>query len=481
MTAPRGASDAAHPRRPLERVLRAVAVGTLLVCLWLSLSDATGTASVAHALRGDTAFWSEPSGARVRDSLRARLMHLSSEETVGLSMALPGVPAQSARALLGAWPAASRPIRWHDATGARGLALSVTPVPGPVGGLDVRAAVTDTGAVVLRDGGGVLDSLQGAGRVAWRLASATGTVRVQRGASTARVPVPMRVAARRVRLIAAPGWEAKFVTAALEEQGWTVDGALRITRTASVTLGAPQRLDTAGYAVVVMLDSAALDGTAIDGAGIARFVRQGGGVVLAGDALRAPTVAAIRPARATEVRRGIAGALLTDRPRGGLDAWEVVLDPSAVVLEQEASDHGHTEPLVMARRVDAGRVVASVYRQTWRWRMEGSDEGLAAHRRWWHALVSAAAGVSVAPTGAVASYPGDAAPYADLVARIGSPLAELRNRAQARGDSAELPARPMSLGPSLRDRLAGWRELLFIIAAIALLGEWASRRLRGAL
>ena len=50
-----------------------------------------------------------------------------------------------------------------------------------------------------------------------------------------------------------------LTAAALEEAGWLVDGRYRVSPRTSVTLGAPTRLDTSRYAVVVLLDSMSVD------------------------------------------------------------------------------------------------------------------------------------------------------------------------------------------------------------------------------
>jgi len=59
------------------------------------------------------------------------------------------------------------------------------------------------------------------------------------------------------------------------------------------------------------------------------------------------------------------------------------------------------------------------------------------------------------------AWPADAAPYADLVARWGVPTAMPRD------------------APST-EQSTSRRWILYVVALIALLGEWGSRRLRGA-
>ena len=69
------------------------------------------------------------------------------------------------------------------------------------------------------------------------------------------------------------------------------------------------------------------------------------------------------------------------------------------------------------------------------------------------------------------AYPGNAAPYADFVARAGLPVV---------GDRVPAPAaRARSAFDQLISRLRAAPGLLFLLIAMALLGEWSSRRLRG--
>ena len=170
-------------------------------------------------------------------------------------------------------------------------------------------------------------------------------------------------------------------------------------------------MDTASYDVVVALDSSSADMAPA----IALFVAQGGGLIAAGSALAIAPLRTIAPARAGERLPGrilLAEESVTPRdlPLRPLFAMR----PDAAALERQA-----TGPALAARRAGMGRVLAVGYDESWRWRMLGGANGLAAHRRWW----SGAAG-SVAPERlvAVASGP-DAAPLASLVSALGAPSA----------------------------------------------------------
>ena len=132
---------------------------------------------------------------------------------------------------------------------------------------------------VVSDALGPLDTV-GSALGAVRLASVEGNVTVTAGRQHARAYAPASERPRRVFVSGGAGWEAKFVIAALEERGWTVDADLFVGPDRDVRQGAAAPLDTARYSAVVLLDSTAAERAR----GVERFARAGGGVVLAGDA-----------------------------------------------------------------------------------------------------------------------------------------------------------------------------------------------------
>ncbi|MBL0938160.1 MAG: hypothetical protein IBJ03_04650 [Gemmatimonadaceae bacterium] len=465
----------------LERVARVVAFGAIVGASWLMWTGASPSAAGMPRITQAVS-----SGAQSLDSVVLR--HLvrggaeprDSVRTDTLLLGLSRIPGDSSRALLGGLPLSGVSVAWalvpdsaRDAT----LAATVSRVATPGNELLVRSSGHHH-ALVLRDAGGVLDSVPTESATtpsSWRVRSATWPLTVSGRASTVSLDTPDSTRVRMVRVLGVPGWEYKFTVAALEELGWKVDGAVRVAPTAQVTLGAPATpLDTTRYAAVVVTDSVAVDGT-----GLQRFVDAGGGLILLGDALRIPALSAMRPAVATERRGGIAGALLTEAPLSGLDAWELRTAPDAVVLQEVSGDagggHGHDEPVMVARRRGAGRVLAVAYRELWRWRMEGRDDGIDAHRAWWRNTLSAVGAVAAAPVGRDPlgrdPHPGAGAPYADLVSWIGP--ARTTSGGPTSGQDAVRPTR------STRDsrHLAPW---LGVLALGLLCFEWGSRRLRGA-
>ncbi len=451
-----------HTRRAVELVLRVVALAALATSVGIFWREsAMPTASAAVISRA--AFLDTTGLTTVGELARelARESNATSASWPRLFADIGSVPALAARRAMSAAVAAGVPFTWHDGTNASGIALSAEAILDPNGGVLLRSSVGSSlmihpaPALVLHDAVGVLDSGM-TDMLALRATRIAGRPTASRGASRAYVELPSLPALRHVLLLARAGWEAKFVVAALEERGWTIDGLLQLSPTTSVRIGTPSTLDTSRFAAVVVLDSGVARVAALT-----RFVKQGGGVVLAGDALRDASLTSIVPAIVNEPRSAVPGALLTAVPRDGLAMWRLTPRARAIVLQYDGSGARRT-PAVVVQRRGAGRVVVSGYWDTWRWRMEGDDDGIVAHRAWWSALVSDVAFAPRANRDKFATvWPGDAAPYADLVARWGT--------------SGALP-----FVASSTEHTQSRRWLLYVFAVIALLGEWRSRRLRGA-
>jgi hypothetical protein len=113
-----------------------------------------------------------------------------------------------------------------------------------------------------------------------------------------------------------------------------------------------------------------------------------------------------------------------------------------------------------ARREGGGRVMQVAYDETWRWRMQGGDAAMAAHRAWWSRMV---ASVAAAPAPVAAPAFGGAS------ANEGAPLAQL---VDALGTASAAPVTNASTG--------GVRGWLLVVILLLLLGEWGMRRTRGA-
>lgn len=479
----------------VEGALRAAAVGALLLAWW-----GQGAPGNAPSTPPPSARWEAPTAPGVADSVRQWAQAVGAAEARGdrsppvRDVWLGAIPDAAARALLAALPVAGVPLRWHDATGAAGGAVQRRAVPGPGTLAEVRGVAGPTGVLLLRDDGGLLDSVRlppGAVQ-GWRLVAPEGTERVEwpapapRGAPTgASRPVPTDAAALapgapalagaapapsplRVRLLGAPGWEGKFMAAALEEAGWRVEGQWAVSPVAAVTLGSPGPLTPETVAAVVVLDSTV---PIAEAPAVRRYLASGGGVVLAGDGGRWPGGAGVATARADARIPGAEGGVRSATPVDGLERWQLVPEPGAQVLARGRDGSAVT---VVAPR-GAGRVAVVAYRDSWRWRMAGLEDGAAGHRQWWDAVVRLVAVDRTRWQPASSPFPGPGAPWLDLVARLGAPAPAER----AAPAVMTRPDPPPSRGLRARTLAARWGPGLFLAAALLLLAEWTARRTRG--
>ncbi len=357
----------------------------------------------------------------------------------------PGVE----RDWLAALPGAGTSVAWSGPS-LLPTAITTDPIADPAGGITVSVAAPPEARVVLRDTLGPLDSAQaGAAGVRFDVPKPRNTVDAVVGAVTARDAVHDSLGLHRLLVIGRAEWETKFAIAALEERGWTVDAHIVVSPKSDVRQGRITDIDTANYSAVLAIDTTA----ARYAPAIARYVREGGGLVLWAPAAKAPVLAALAP--------GLPGTLIPDDgripvdsvPREALELTPITsLKPDAIVLERRGDDVA-----LAARRVGPGRVVETGYVNSWRWRMAGGETAPEAHRTWLARLV---ASVAYATRHAVAAAPTDVAPLATLVDRLGPATSGAITRRDARAT----------------ERLLRW---VFGIVCGALLLEWASRRLRG--
>lgn len=418
----------------LEWGLRAAALGLLGVLAWRL--DAPVVAPVLEA------------GAR---SLPSALAAATRSEPAALQLQLDSLPDATAREWLRALERAGTPVRYAaQANGAP--VMSVEPLARPGG--EVRVTAFAAGATLrLSDDVGPLDDSVSSGSVRTLDAALSGGSQAETPRGVAKVAEVIASQQKAVLVLGRAGWEGKFVALALQEAGWRVESELRVNSATAGTAatvrspGAQTRIDTARYAAVVLLDET----TATRAASIQAFLAEGGGVVIAPDALSLASMARIAPAAAGAAQTGALGGVQSSSPLLGLDREPLVsLRRDAVVLQRLGA-----EVLAAARREGVGRVVQLAVRDTWRWRMEGADGALEAHAAWWSQMVGAAA---MPPAIGPALPADDPAPYPALVEAIGAPMTSLPT----------IPAAPTS------------RNLILLAAICALLlVEVASRRLRG--
>lgn len=329
-----------------------------------------------------------------------------------------------------------------------GGALVMEPAPIPAAAGHITALGSPGSPLLLTDELGPLDSMTaGAGGVVTWRANPIGAVRATVNTASATSRARDSMVTKAVLVVGEAGWEAKFVTAALEEDGWSVAARVIVAPSATVRQGSSAVIDTSALSAIVVLDST----SALDANAVSRFVTEGGGIVASGAGTRHPVLRSLLP-RTGRAIEGAVGALLGPSPRDGLDAKTFTVSAGVVPLERRRDS-----PVVVGRRVGAGRVVGIGYDDTWRLRMTSpNDAAPEAHRAWWSSLV---AGVAHSRLVARSVGPADEAPLAATVDALGPPVSQ-----------GEFP----------RQRAAfPWDAVLAAAAALGLLVEWLSRRLRG--
>ena len=415
----------------LEHVLRGIVIAVLAVMLWQSLFQQTVVGGQSVKARG------------VSGGALARWGALGSAPS-SIHAQLDSVPSPVERAWLGALAGAGSAVTWSGDLSP--TMIDARPVASPTGGTKVLVAAPNGSSVTLSDELGAI------GTVTAKTAGATFTLRSVAGSVTARVKgsgasTVQRdsVVLHRILVIGAAGWESKFVVAALEEEGWKVDAFIRVAPGVDVTQGPTAVIDTSRYSAVV-----ALDGSASPYANrIITFVRTGGGVVLEPQAASLEAMAPLRSG-----------------PFISLRSDSVPLARRAGSVPIAARRIGAASPFPLPASpyplpaTPAGRALQIGYEDTWRWRMGGGDGAVRDHREWWTGLVSRVAHAPLV-TRAADSISTDEAPMIGLVAAIG----------------AVTPAETIA-------RLSGtpsdWATWLLLVLALALTGEVASRRMRGA-
>jgi hypothetical protein len=426
----------AEIRGGAENVLRVLSIGILAWMLWLSLDRAQPDTAVSARSTGlATALRDWSSRGIPPDRITAQLDSIPS-----------AVQADWLRALRGA----GSDVAWNGDLPA--IAVGAERVVSPRGGFTVLVSAPGKMSVRLEDEVGTLDTATAAnGGVRFSIPSATGEIRAIAGNAIASTLLPDSVQPRRVLVIGGAGWESKFVVAALEEDGWKVDADMRVAPGVTVTQGSLSQIDTARYSAVI-----ALDGTAASRASeIVRYAASGGGVILAGGSAALEAFGAIRPGVPGRIT---SGATMAAEP-GSASLRSLSINPVAA-LRGDAIPLERREGSITtaARRHEAGRVLQLGYADTWRWRMSGGDASPDEHREWWTRSV---ASVAYAPRSlAAAASEADKAPVARLVATLGPPSTHPEASLASTAASVSL-----------------W--LLAAVLALSLLGEWASRRLRG--
>ena len=429
----------AEVRVRLEQVLRGIVIAALVVMLWQSLRDTTdsGVRSVKARGIGSSALgtWSSATKA-----------------PAGIQLQLDSVPPPVERGWLGALAGAGSSVSWRGSLPA--VMIDAQPVASPAGGTRVMVAAPSGSSAVISDDVGVMDTVvakQAGVSLVHNSVAGQFTARVK--GSMASTVQPDSVALHKILVIGNAGWESKFAVAALEEEGWKVDAFILVAPSVDVTQGAGATIDTSHYSAVV-----ALDGAASPYANrIVEFVRTGGGVVLGPAAASIDAFASLRVGAVG--RRSSEGA--ASQPGGQVSLPALALSPiaslrnDAIALERRGG-----AVTTAAMRIGAGRSLQVGYDDTWRWRMDGGDGGVRDHRAWWNQLVSSVAHAPRVQRD-VKNPPTDEAPMIGLVDAVG-------------------PGSAREMLSNLPRATSDWNVWLFVLLALGLIGETASRRLRGA-
>ncbi len=431
----------AETRIRVEQVLRGIVIVVLAVMLWQSLRDQRNTGARIVNARG------------IRHGVLAEWSALAKAPAT-IHVQLDSFPSRIERAWLGALAGAGSSVTWRGDLAP--VMIDAQPVASPSGGTKVLVAAPTGASVVVSDDVGPIDTVraQSAGAVLALNAAPDRLIARAKG-SVASTSSADSVVLHRVLVIADAGWESKFAVAALEEEGWKVDASIRVAPGVNVTQGSVATIDTSRYSAVVALDGA----SSPYATRIVAFAQRGGGVVLATPAASLDAMSSLRAGAVgrAETRPTLAG--------GSIRLATVALAPITLLRNDVVAIERRGGAVALAaRRIGAGRVLQSGYEDAWRLRTGGGDNAVRDHRQLWSGLVSRVAYAPRIPRPAVTEAPKngeDQAPMIGLVAALGP-------NAQSRA-AVNMPG-----GQSVA------MLVLFSLLALALIGEVASRRLRGA-
>jgi hypothetical protein len=335
-------------------------------------------------------------------------------------------------------------VTWSGSPPA--VAMSSEPLADPSGAVRIDIAAPARTFVVLRDSASIVDSVRvdhlGATVVT---PIAVGPVAGSASGQQFAADAPGAARFRAIVVVGDASWEGKFIVSTLEERGWPVIARFHVAPNIDVGQGVVLPLDTSRVAAVIAID------TTIQslGAALERFVRSGGGLILAGRSSLAPSMRLLSP--------GVLGARTHPSvlPADTIGLGSTGFYPVATLASDGVALARLSDGLaVAARRIGAGRVMQVGFDDSWRWRMAGATGSETAYRDWWGRAV---ASVAYLPVASSLNSSVESAPLAHLIDRLGPP----------RSTAPEVASR--SIDP----------RLLLALIMIFLSAEWASRRLRG--
>jgi hypothetical protein len=427
----------AEVRGSIETALRALSLGLLAWMLWLSLDHGKKESVVSSKTAGLSAALSDWTRSGIAPD--------------NISVSFDAVPTSQQRDWLAALRVSGSKVSWNGSLPAVGV--DIEPIASPTHGYNIRVSAPSGSSVVIGDAIGPIDTVRAElGGARLGVVSASGIVTATSAGTVARAILPDTLRIRRVLVLGDADWESKFVTAALEEDGWKVDAQAHVAPGVSVTQGSISPIDTSRYAAIVALDRSA----AAYASQIVRYVASGGGVLIAAPAATVDGLSVLRAGVPGKIE--VASSLETEPGAVTLQSLSLMpvtgIRSDAVVLDRRGSS-----VTAAARRYVAGRVMQLGYVDTWRWRMSGGESSVEDHRKFWTNAVAGVAYTPIVLSELQATV--DNAPVARLVGALGPESGAARS----------------SLAQTTGSVSFWW---LFAILSLSLLAEWISRRSRGA-
>ena len=221
--------------------------------------------------------WAIGRQTSVETSLRRAL---SDWTTQAVRVTLDSTPSPTERDWLAAMRRNGVRVSWSWRRAASTpIAVAATPIADPARATHVAVAAPGGTSVALSDRLGPIDTGRAsAGGLTVIVPTALQSIQ----ASGARTALKDSLIFRPLLVLGTVSWETKFVVRSLEERGWHVDARLVLGPNHAVAQGDRAPLDTAHYAAVLAMDSGARD----QAAAVERYARMGGGVLIAGSAIR---------------------------------------------------------------------------------------------------------------------------------------------------------------------------------------------------
>ena len=233
--------------------------------------------------------------------------------TQSVRVALDSTPSPVDRDWLAAMRQNGVDVEWSwRRTPPTARAVAASPLADPAGATRVAIAAPGGTPVTLADRLGPIDTGRAAsGGLTVVMPTSLNSI----SASGARTGVVDSLILRPLLVLGTVSWETKFVVRSLEERGWHVDARLLLAPHRAVSQGVQSPIDTAHFAAILAIDSGARSAAEQ----IKRYALEGGGVIVAGSAIRyvkVPTALEVKDDTTWRLRMDSAGG-----PARHRDLW----------------------------------------------------------------------------------------------------------------------------------------------------------------